>query len=136
MDRSLDEIIAEDTVRLQRLMKPPKRATYSFNCSGTLVVLQAVVVVLVVTITPAVVTSAMASERYSLTRNRGFLLESHLHSIEANITLGVQVRPPFPPLRILSLLRDNRSQSPGSLETRQRPRHGKDMEKNFARYLI
>lgn len=46
-----------------------------------------------------------------------------------------KVRPPFP-LRILFLLRANRSQSSGSLETRQRTRHGKDMEKNFARYLI
>jgi hypothetical protein len=67
MDRSLDEIIAEDTVSLQRAMKPLKRLTNSINPSGTRAVPQAVVVVLVVTITPAVVTSAMASERYSLT---------------------------------------------------------------------
>lgn len=71
MDRSLDEIIAEDTVRLQRAMKPPKPTTDSLHCSGTLVAPQAVVVVLVVTTTPAVATSAMASERYNFTSNRG-----------------------------------------------------------------
>ncbi|CAG8899702.1 unnamed protein product [Penicillium egyptiacum] len=65
MDRSLDEIIAEDTVRLQRAIKPQRRAINSLNCSGTLVALQAVVV-LVVTTTPAVAMSAMASERSAL----------------------------------------------------------------------
>jgi hypothetical protein len=66
MDRSLDEIIAEDTVRLQQARKPLERTINSVNCSGTLVAPQAVMV-LVVTTTPAVATSAMASERYNLT---------------------------------------------------------------------
>ena len=60
----MDEIIAEDTVRLQQAINPLKCATNSFNCSGTMVAPQ-VVVVLVVTTTPAVATSAMASERYN-----------------------------------------------------------------------
>ncbi|CAP98912.1 Pc22g16240 [Penicillium rubens Wisconsin 54-1255] len=63
MDRSLDEIIAEDTVRLQQARKPLERTINSVNCSGTLVAPQAVMV-LVVTTTPAVATSAMASESY------------------------------------------------------------------------
>lgn len=60
MDRSLDEIIAEDTVTLQRSMKPAEHVTDQLNCSGTLVAPQVVVVVLVVKTIPAVATSAMA----------------------------------------------------------------------------